>query len=114
MVAVKCAPLNDHSAREDDHRRDESREKLACDKHLAAYRREQVIVQALVEHLAAKQVHEDAHASEKDGDAKIKKLENAGEDLRVLSEVFAHTVRGSEQPVQEHRHRGGEGEKVNP
>src|SRR5215510_14138822 len=66
--------------REDDDGRDEAGEIFSDQQNLAADRGEQVVVQAFVDQFAAEQIHEDAHASEKDGETKEEELKDGGED----------------------------------
>src|SRR5580704_16039167 len=53
---------------------------------LAANGREQVEVQALIQHLAAEQVGEHAHTGKENRQPQVEKLEDAGEDQGVLGD----------------------------
>ena len=68
------------AADEQEDRRGQARQILAGHQQFAAQRRQVVVVQRLLQHFAAEQVGEDAHAAEEDPEAQIVEVEQAGED----------------------------------
>ena len=68
-------------------------------------------MQALIHHFAPKQIHEDAHAAEKDRDAEIEELENSCEDLHVIPQLILLVA---DQPVPHHRDCGAKGQQIDP
>ena len=93
----------------------EAREKLAGYEDFAADRREEVVVQALVEDLAAEQVHEDSQAAEEDGQPQIEHLEHGGEDVGVQAEIAgAAGRRRASGCVAAEQQDGREGDEVDP
>jgi len=69
---------------EDNAGHEKAREVFPSHQNFAAHRREEVVVKALLEHLAAEQVHEDRHGAEEDRQAQHVQLEDAGELREVL------------------------------
>ena len=63
--------------------------KFSRHQDLAPYRRQKIKVKAPVEDFAAKQIHENSQASEKDRQPQKKELEDSGEHDRVLAQVVA-------------------------
>jgi len=66
---------------------DQSREILTDKQYLPPHRREQIKVQALVDHLAAEQVGENADTAEEDGQAKVIELEDRREDRLIVIQI---------------------------
>ena len=72
-----------------DHRGQQTGQKLPGHENLPPHRRQQIEVQALIQHLPPEQVHEDAHAPEKDGQPQVKELEYRGENHGIFLEIAA-------------------------
>jgi hypothetical protein len=95
---------------EQDAGRQQRREVLPDHQHLAAHRREEVVMQALLDHLAAEQVHEDRHRAEENRQAQHKQLEHAGEHGEVLVAAAAVPATGVADGVrgEKQERRGGQ------
>ena len=73
----------------ENHRRGEQAGKvLPGHQHLAPDGREQVEMEALVQHLTAEQVHENADASEEDRQSQVIKLKDRGKDGGELRAAY--------------------------
>ena len=55
--------------------------------HVAANRRQKIKVQALVQNLSPKKIHEDSEAAEEDRQPQIEKLEHPGENDGIVGQI---------------------------
>jgi hypothetical protein len=113
-VAIEGDKLEKSAEPEDDCRREQAREKLSNYQNFSAQRRQEIVVQALLHHLASEQVDEDSHTAEKDGDPEIEELEYGGKSVGILAKIAwppGLQLNEGMEGVEQHR---GESQKVNP
>src|ERR1700676_2140495 len=91
--------LQERAGAEDRNGSDQASQVFADCQDLAANGREQVEMQALIQHLAAKQVGEHAHTAEEDRQAQVEKLEDAGEDQGILGDRIPIPLINADQRV---------------
>lgn len=71
-------------------------------------------MQTLLQHLAAKKIYEDSNAAEKDAQAQIEKLKNAGVDRAVSREITRTMLDHHGHRVRDYDSYRSEREQVNP
>ena len=87
MLPVKASDLEHGAGGENQAGGDDSGQEFSGQQHFAANGRQEIIVQAAVQYLAAKQVHENAQASEEDGQPQVEELKDGGENIGILAEI---------------------------
>src|ERR1700733_4437153 len=81
--------LEQLAGHENDTGRQQSRQELTHHQHVASNRRQKIKMQTLVKNLAAKQVHENSQAAEKNRKPQIEKLKHPGVNHCVLGQVVS-------------------------
>ncbi|SPE30919.1 hypothetical protein SBA2_580017 [Acidobacteriia bacterium SbA2] len=113
-VAVHGNKLQQGAGTEDDRRREQAGEEFPNHQDFPPQRRQEIVMQALLQHLPPKKIAEDPHAAEEDGQPQKEELENGSEDMAVLAQVAMPAILQLDEGMGGVEHHGREGQKVNP
>src|SRR4029079_11173859 len=93
---------------------DDTREVFARQQHFSPYGRQQIVEQALLQHLTAEEIHEDANAAKKHRQPQEEELKDGSENEAVAPPVASSSALQHDVGVHAKQRGGRERQQVDP